>query len=151
MIMPRKQPLADWDHVERAVFDPAGSSLSFVVTDNGMWTERLTSLVPNPPKPEMGHLTKWEFRILDALVDQINREPIPEPVQWNGPAREDAVGDYLDLDNGPATYRLLSHDRGGSFISADDKLDVLEIAALDKFMEYLEHKYGSFSADAIIG
>ena len=36
--MPRKQPLADWDHVERTVFDPVGSSLSFVVTDNGMWT-----------------------------------------------------------------------------------------------------------------
>jgi hypothetical protein len=36
-------------------------------------------------------------------------------------------------------------------ISADDKLDVVEIAALDKFMDYLEHKYGSFSADTIIG
>ncbi len=149
--MPHKRPIADWDRVERTVYDPAGPSLSFIVTDNGMWTERLTSLVPNPPQPETGRLTKWEFRILDALVDQINREPIPEPTQWSGPARDDSVGSYLHLDNGPTTYRLLSHTHRSSLISADDKLDVLEIAALDKFMDYLEHKYGSFSADAIIG
>jgi hypothetical protein len=36
-------------------------------------------------------------------------------------------------------------------ISAYDKLDVLEIAALDKFMDYLETKYGSVSGDSIIG
>ena len=149
--MPHKRPIADWDHVERTVYDPAGASLSFIVTDNGMWREQLTSLVPNPPQPETGRLTKWEFRILDALVNQINREPIPEPTQWGGLARDDSVAGYLDLDNGPTTYRLLSHDRGGTSISADDKLDVLEIAALDKFMNYLEHKYGSFSADAIMG
>ncbi len=61
------------------------------------------------------------------------------------------LGGYLHLDNGPTTYRLLAHSRGSNFISADDKLDVLEIAALDVFMDYLETKYGSVSGDSIIG
>ncbi len=147
--MPFKRPLADWDQVERVVYDPAGPSLSFIVTDNGMWREQLTSLPPS--EPETGKLAKWELRVLDALVDQINREPIPEPTQWNAPVRDDPVQGYLNLDNGATTYRLLANGRGGTLISADDKLDVLEIAALDKFMDYLEHKYGSFSADTIIG
>jgi hypothetical protein len=87
--MPHKRPIADWDQVERVVYDPAGPSLSFIVTDDGMWTERLTGLVPRDP--ENGPLTKWELRVLDALVDQINREPIPEPTQWSAPVRDDPV------------------------------------------------------------
>ncbi len=147
--MPRERPLADWDQVERVVYDPAGPSLSFIVTDNGMWREQLTSLPPS--EPETGKLAKWELRVLDALVDQINREPIPEPTQWSGPVRDDPVQGYLNLDNGATTYSLLETDRRGSLIRADDKLDILEIAALDKFMAYLDNKYGSFSTDAIIG
>ncbi len=148
--MSHKWPIADWDQVERVVYDPAGPSLSFIVTDDGMWTERLTSLPPR--ESETGHLKKWELRVLDALVDQINCEPIPEPTQWSAPVRDDPVAGYLNLDNGATTHLLLASDRrGSSLISADDTLDVLEIAALDVFMDYLETKYGSVSGDSIIG
>jgi hypothetical protein len=149
--MALKRPLEDWDRVERTVFDPAGPSLSFIVTDNGMWTERLTSLVPNPPQPETGKLSRWEFLVLDALVDQINREPIPDQTQSSPPIGDDPVGSFLNLTNGATTYQLLSEDSRGSLIRADDSWDWLEIAALDAFMGYLEEKYGSFSGDSIIG
>ena len=149
--MPLKRPLEDWDQVERTVFDPAGPSLSFIVTDNGMWTEQLGALVPVPPEPETGKLAKWELRVLDALVDQINREPIPDQMEWSPPVRDDRVGLSLNLTNGATTYQLLSEDSRGSLASADDALDRLEIAALDVFMHYLEEKYGRYSGDAIIG
>jgi hypothetical protein len=149
--MPLKRPLEDWDQVERTVFDPAGPSLSFIVTDNGMWTEQLISLVPVPPEPETGKLAKWELRVLDALMDQINREPIPDQTQWSPPVRDDRVGLSLNLTNSATTYQLLSEDSRGSFISADDALDRLEIAALDVFLHYLEEKYGRYSGDTIIG
>ncbi len=149
--MPLKRPLEDWDRVERTVFDPAGPSLSFVVTDNGMWTEQLGSLVPVPPQPDTGKLDKWELRVLDALIDQINREPIPDQTQWSLPVGDDPIGRFLNLTNGATTYQLLSENGRGSLISADEPWDRLEITALDVFMHYLEEKYGSYSGDAIIG
>ena len=149
--MPLKRPLEDWDRVERTVYDPAGPSLSFMVKDNGMWTEQLISLVPVPPKSETGKLAKWELRVLDALIDQINREPIPDQMEWSPPVRDDRVGLSLNLTNSAITYQLLSEDSRGSLISADDTLDRLEIAALDVFLHYLEEKYGRYSGDAIIG
>jgi len=149
--MPLKRPLENWDQVERTVFDPAGPSISFIVTDDGMWSEQLSSLVPVFPPPETGKLTKWELRVLDALIDQINREPIPDQTQSGPSIGDDPVGRFLNLTNGATTYQLLSEDRGGSLIRADDAWDWLEIAALDAFMGYLEEKYGSFSGDSIIG
>jgi hypothetical protein len=149
--MPLQRPLEDWDRVERTVYDPAGPSLSFMVKDNGMWTEQLISLVPVPPKSETGKLAKWELRVLDALIDQINREPIPDQMEWSPPVRDDRVGLSLNLTNSAITYQLLSEDSRGSLISADDTLDRLEIAALDVFLHYLEEKYGRYSGDAIIG
>ena len=149
--MPLKRPLEDWDQVERTVFDPAGPSLSFIVTDNGMWTEQLGALVPVPPKPETGKLAKWELRVLDALVDQINREPIPDQMQWNPPVEDDSIGRFLNLTNGATTYQLLSDGGRDGLIRADDELDTLEIAALDVFLHYLEEKYGRYSGDTIIG
>ena len=147
--MPLKRPLTGWDQVDRTIVDPAGPTLRFSVTDDGMWTEEVTTLLPVPP--ETGQLKKWELRVLDALVDQINREPIPDQTQWVGPARDESVGVYLDLDNGPTSYRLLSEDRAGRSVRANDKWDRLEIAALDTFMDYLETKYGTVSGDSIIG
>lgn len=149
--MPLQRPLEDWDRVERTVYDPAGPSLSFMVKDNGMWTEQLISLVPVPPKSETGKLAKWELRVLDALIDQINREPIPDQMEWSPPVRDDRVGLSLNLTNSAITYQLLSEDSRGSLISADDTLDRLEIAALDVFLHYLEEKYGRYSGDTIIG
>ena len=149
--MPLQRPLEDWDRIERTVYDPAGPSLSFMVKDNGMWTEQLISLVPVPPKSETGKLAKWELRVLDALIDQINREPIPDQMEWSPPVRDDRVGLSLNLTNSAITYQLLSEDSRGSLISADDTLDRLEIAALDVFLHYLEEKYGRYSGDAIIG
>jgi hypothetical protein len=122
-----------------------------MVKDNGMWTEQLISLVPVPPKSETGKLAKWELRVLDALIDQINREPIPDQMEWSPPVRDDRVGLSLNLTNSAITYQLLSEDSRGSLISADDALDRLEIAALDVFLHYLEEKYGRYSGDAIIG
>jgi hypothetical protein len=149
--MPFRQPLADWEEVSRSVEDFISPSVCFSVTDDGMWKEERIGLFPTQPEPETGQLRKWELRVLDAIIDQINREPIPEPTQRSGPARDDFATSYLDLDNGATTYRLLETDRGGSLIRANDKLDRLEIAALDAFMDYLDNKYGSFSADTIIG
>ncbi|MGF9764215.1 hypothetical protein AAII07_54850 [Microvirga sp. 0TCS3.31] len=149
--MPFKRPLEDWDKVERTVFDPAGPSLSFIVTDNGMWTEQLGALVPVPPEPDAGKLDKWELRVLDALVDRINREPIPDQTQWSLPVGDDPVGRFLNVTNGATTYQLLSKDGRGGSIRADDALDTLEIAALDVFLHYLEEKYGRYSGDTIIG
>jgi hypothetical protein len=149
--MPLRQPLTEWDQVERTVFDPAGPSLSFIVMDNGMWTEQLGSLVPNPPQPETGELDEWEVWVLDALVDQINREPIPDQTQWGPPVGDDPVGSFLNLTNGETTYQLFSEDGRGSLIRADDAWDTLEIAALDVFLHYLEEKYGRYSGDTIIG
>ena len=147
--MSLKRPLEDWGQVQRTVYDPAGPSLSFIVTDNGMWTEQLGALVPIPP--ETGKLTKWELRFLDALVDQINCEPIPNKSQWSPPVGYDPPGRFLNLTNGATTYQVLSEDGRGRLISADDPWDRLEIATLDVFMHYLDEKYGSYSGDAIIG
>src|SRR5215217_3684479 len=131
--MPFKRQLADWEEVSRSVEDFISPSVRFSVTDDGMWKEEWIGLFPTQPEPETGHLKKWELRVLDVIIDQINREPIPEPTQWSGPARDDFATASLSLDNGATTYRLLETGRGGSFISADDRLDRLEIAALDRF------------------
>jgi hypothetical protein len=148
--MPLQPPLEEWDHVTRTVTDPLSSTISFSVTDDGIWTEQLTGLFPIPPEPETGHLNRWELWVLDAIVDQINRGSIPDQVQPSTSPGDD-LGRYLDLTNDDAaTYRLSSEDRGGSYVRADDPFDRLEIAALDVFMRYLDHKYGSFSDDAII-
>ncbi len=149
--MPHKPPLAEWEEVSRSATDFISPSVHFSVTDDGMWKEERIGLFPTQPEPETGQLKKWELRVLDAIIDQINREPIPEPTQWSGPARDDYATVSLSLDNGATTYRLLETDRGGSLIRAHDKWDRLEIAALDAFMSYLDNKYGSFSTDAVIG
>jgi hypothetical protein len=145
-----KPPREEWDQVTRIVSDPAGPTLRFSVTDDGMWREELIVLSPNPPEPETGQLEDWELLVLDAIVDQINREPIPDQARCRPPVSHD-VGFSLDLTNDATTSRLLSNDRGGNCILADDRLDRLEIAALDAFMSYLDNKYGEFSADTIIG
>jgi len=145
-----KTPLGEWDQVERTVVDPLASTYHFSVTDDGIWTEELIGLFPVPREPETGHLKKWELRVLDTIVDQINREPIPDQAQYSGPATGD-LGHYLDLTNDETTYRLSSEDRAGGYIRADDLFDRVEIAALDVFTHYLGNKYGSFTGDFIIG
>jgi len=145
-----RPPLEEWDQVERTVVDPLGSTYHFSVTDDGIWREELIGLFPSPRPIETGHLNKWELRVLDAIIDQINREPIPDQAQYNGPATDD-LGRYLDLTNDETTFRLSSEDRAGSYILADDPFDRWEIAALDAFVHYLGNKHGSYSGDFIIG
>ena len=94
------------------------------------------------------------MKILDALVDRINREPIPlEQTIFppDGDKRDHSLVLDNDLDDSEPGYTLFSDNPAATSYAADDKLDYLEIAALNAYLSYLDRKYGQVPpADTVL-
>jgi hypothetical protein len=152
-----KEPLTDWLTVEisEAKLDAEGFGEfgSFTVTNTGEWIETYVNTTPGAeeePPFEFGQLTRFEFKILDLLVDRINQEMIPGPTLVTHVPPPDNLS--LVLSNAsrrdPLTNSLIrsfdeeTNSNPGTYFAYDDYADIVEISALGAFMGYLEHKYG---------
>jgi hypothetical protein len=151
-------PSLNWLSVEisEAKLDAEGFGEfgNFAVTNTGEWIETYVNTTPGAeeePPFEFGQLTRFEFKIVDLLVERINQEWIPTPptlvthvpppdnlalVLWNADARE-AFSTSLIRDFDEET-----NSNPGTYFAYDDYADIVEISALGAFMGYLEHKYG---------
>jgi hypothetical protein len=151
-----EKPLADWlsVNISEARLDDEGFGKygQFVVKNTGEWSEFVADTTGGADgrSLESGHLTRFEFEILDLLLDRINQEPIPTiPTQVTHATLPDSPA--LFLFNGPVgkevSYTLFQTfdeptPSGGTYLAYDDAADIVEISALGAFMGYLEHKYG---------
>ncbi|WP_046867216.1 hypothetical protein [Microvirga massiliensis] len=140
-----------WQSVQRfdLPFGALGSQThSFEVRNDGTWTEHNPGATGDPGVIVEGTLTRTELRILDFLLDQINREPIPTNVGFTRPPDGDNNHVWIDVDNQPGVVfgedqRLYDESPAlGRRYWSDDKLDVLEITALNLYLEHLDSKYG---------
>jgi hypothetical protein len=154
-----RQPLVDWLGVE--IFetemnaDGTVDNAEFIVADNGEWAEFYTKtkdgVVVERPDFDFGTIAPWELKILDTLLDRVNRETIPTTPTLvtqttlpndhavtliNGPINEDVTCTLFQKlsDDSPAS---------GTYFAYDDSGDIAEITAVTAFIIYLEHKYGS--------
>ena len=95
--------IAEWQLVTKATGNPEGTLFhTFSVSNDGTITETNNRLVfVSGPHA----LTPTEFKILDALVNQINREPIPADHLTFPPDRDDQDR-WLSLDNDPDIFGL---------------------------------------------
>jgi hypothetical protein len=140
------EPLAEWERVSKSTIDndpETGSVHVFTVYPDGSFEEfhNRTHFLSEPDT------LKWtELKILDALLDQINREPIPLEHQIF-PPDGNQQDHLLELDNDPdpfeGVHTLFSDNPAARSYATDDKLDFLEIAALNVYLDYLDHKYDS--------
>jgi hypothetical protein len=140
------KPLVEWHAVTTSTVnrDPeAGSVHSFTVNSDGSFQE-INNRVPFLSEPDT--ITWTELKILDVLVDRINREPIPLEHQIFPPdgSKQDH---FLELVNDPdpfeGVHTLFSDNPAATSYAADDKLDFVEIAVLNAYLNYLDHKYDS--------
>jgi hypothetical protein len=137
--MALSQPLAEWSYVTRGVHD-GETSREFTVLNDGSVIEFSGGDV------HYDTISRLELRILDALADQINREPIPPADSTSFPSDGDGGDRFLFLGNeaepiGINNVLFLDTAEGTTYAS-DDALDVVEIAALNAYMAYLDRKYG---------
>jgi hypothetical protein len=136
--MALRPPLAEWSFVTRTV-NEGGPSHEFSVLKDGTVLEFVGG-----SEPFEYHLTVLELKVLDALVDQINREPIPQEPKTFRPDGDSQdrllfIGDVADPFGVPDL--LFADLPEGTIYAADDKLDIVEIAALNAYMAYLDRKY----------
>jgi len=96
---------------------------------------------------ESGRLTWLDLIIVDALVNQINRETVPTTPVDLPPDGDNTTRDLLD--NGPSSRPLLEDLIGRASYFADDALDFLEIEAFDAFVNYLDRRYGTDPGETI--
>ena len=95
---------------------------------------------------QQGTLKPWELNILDKLADIINQETVPQPTtQVTHQVPEDT---HTLVLNNPSQNLVLYENRDeraespGAYFAFDDRADIVETAALNIFMTYLESKYG---------
>jgi hypothetical protein len=134
------EPLVEWQAVTKSTSVP-GLFHTFTVADDGSIFETNNRQVYGS---EPNYITRTELKILDALVDRINREPIPlEPVVFLPDGNDQDRLLTLDNDRDPfeGVITLFSDNSAGTAYAADDKLDFVEIAVLNAYLGYLDQKY----------
>jgi hypothetical protein len=144
---PQTRP--EWFGVDLVAY-PSGSGdvHHFGILHDGTWIED----DPLPQGTEFGKVNAFELKILDLLIGQILKEPVPDTPGFEFPPQNNDETTGLTLEyRGRHTYRLYDDEPDGVSYYADDLLDVVEIGALNAFVRYLDRKYGTDPGEAIIG
>jgi hypothetical protein len=145
--MPKPQPvLYDWDWTGYNDLPEATypNSDEFYVYDNGTWEDRTT--VDGVTTTETGTLTKKEFKQIDGLVNQIQREPYP--FENNTVATTDDPTTYhsVIIDNPDTPGRpVLTDERGDGtrYVWGNDQADITEANQLLAALQTLDARYGT--------
>jgi hypothetical protein len=150
--MPKKQPiLYDWDSLRYETY-PNGDNLSefnrFVINDDGTWTETTSTEGGTVQTVETGRLTQKELKQIDALADQINRDPYSPTEVMQFPQDDPSGSEFssLELFN-DGSQRIVHVDDSRSDFERDnywgnDTADVQEANALEAAVQILDARYG---------
>ncbi|MFO1141762.1 MAG: hypothetical protein U1E59_05120 [Amaricoccus sp.] len=146
-----KRPLAEWSSVTIAIdqlsADGLGHTGSFTVSADGSWGSfgENRSEHSGTAWASSGLLERWELRLLDRLLDIVNREPIPDATtRVSHRVPEDSHS--LVLSNPGETATLFENrderaEHPGAYVAFDDRADIAEIAAVGLLMNHLGDKY----------